>query len=554
MKLFKKAYIVPGLFLLAIGLVLGMNLEAVLAPNNDTYEQLQKLQNAFIIIQKQYVEEADPKKVAESAVYGMLEELDPHSIYISSEEIDELQESYKGSFGGIGVLFEVISDTIRVVSVIPEGPSEAVGIIAGDRIIAINDSSAINFSSKDVQKHLKGKIGTKVEVTVHRPRAARPLEFEITRGVVPLYTVDASYMMDDRTGYIRIDRFAMTTYEEFKDHTEALTKQGMERLIIDLRYNGGGIMEAAEEIADEMIPGNKTLVYTKGRNSQFDKVVRSSDGGKLEDIPVIVLVNEYSASASEIVAGALQDHDRALIVGRRTFGKGLVQSQFQLPDRSVLQMTISRYYTPSGRLIQTPYDGADIEEYYEHKSLADGVSFSVNDYVNSIPDSLKYYTAHKRVVFGGGGILPDYIVPLDTLSAEVTRSIIGNALDQQFARTWFEEHEQGYRDTWGNRKQEFLDSYRLEPEVWDAFWEFAAENGVKVANDAAAAEESDDLFTLEEVESQRETVEVRVKALIARHLYGRGVWHPIVNTIDPEIKEALKLWMRAEELAALSER
>ena len=340
MKLFKN-YALSGFFILAIGLVLGLNLEAALSSDNDTYEQLQKLENAFIIIQRQYVDEADPKVLVESAVLGMLEELDPHSIYISPEEIDELQESYKGSFGGIGVLFEVINDTIRVVSTITDGPSDDVGIIAGDRIIAIDDSSAIGFTSRDVQKHLKGKIGTPVDVTVHRPRARAPLNFTITRDRIPLYTVDASYMVDDATGYVRVDRFAMTTYQEFKEHTDALRKQGMERLIIDLRHNGGGIMESAEKIADELIAGNKTLVYTKGRNSQFDKVVRSTNGGSLEQMPVIVLVNEYSASASEIVAGALQDHDRALIVGRRTFGKGLVQSQFQLPDRSVLQMTIS---------------------------------------------------------------------------------------------------------------------------------------------------------------------------------------------------------------------
>ena len=554
MKLFKKAYIVPALFLLTIGLGLGMNLEAVLTSDNDTYEQLQKLENAFIIIQRQYVEKTDPKVLVESAIQGMLEEMDPHSIYISAEEIDELQESYKGSFGGIGILFEVIHDTIRVVSTVTDGPSDRVGIVAGDRIIAINDSSAIKFTSREVQKHLKGKIGTKVRVTVRRPRVEKPLEFEITRGRIPLYTVDAAYMMDDRTGYVRIDRFAMTTYKEFKEHTDQLLAEGMQRLIIDLRYNGGGIMEAAEKIADEMIPGNKTIVYTKGRNAQFDKVVRSTDGGSLETMPIIVLVNEYSASASEIVAGALQDHDRALIVGRRTFGKGLVQSQFQLPDRSVLQMTISRYYTPSGRLIQTPYHGGDVEEYYEHKSLAEGASFNVNEYIKSVPDSLKFYTAHKRVVYGGGGILPDYIVPLDTLTSAVTKTIIGGSLDLLFAREWFEKHEQAYRDTWGDRKQAFIDSYQLEEEAWQAFWDFAAEKGIEVTDDSARAEESDDVFMASDVEAQRETIETRIKALIARQLYGRGVWHPIVNSIDPEIREALNLWDPAEELAMLSRR
>jgi carboxyl-terminal processing protease len=341
----------------------------------------------------------------------------------------------------------------------------------------------------------------------------------------------------------------MTTYREFKEHTDALRQQGMQQLIIDLRFNGGGIMEAAEKIADELIPGNKTIVYTKGRNSQYDKVVRSTSGGTLEEQPVIVLVNEYSASASEIVAGALQDHDRALIVGRRTFGKGLVQQQFQLPDRSVLQMTISRYYTPSGRLIQTPYKGGDIEDYYEHKSFAEATGFSLDEYVDTIPDSLKYYTAKKRVVYGGGGILPDYIVPLDTLSSDVAGAVISNAIDQLFARKWFEEHEQTYRDHWGDRSEEFIRSFEIDSDVWNAFWEYAEENGIKVSDNAAEVDSSADTYAASDVEAQRLTFETRLKALLARQLYGRGVWHPIVNSIDPEINEALKLWTRAEELA-----
>lgn len=549
MSLFKKSHALAGTFILAIGLLLGLNMEAVLSPDNDTYEQLQKLENAFIIIQRQYVDEANAKDLVESAVLGMLEELDPHSIYFSPEEIEELQETYKGSFGGIGVLFEVIDDTIRVVSTIPDGPSDDVGIAAGDRIIAINDSSAVGFSTRDVQLNLKGEIGSEVDVTIKRMRVDKPLDFTITRGRIPLYTIDASYMVDEVTGYVRINRFAMTTYQEFKTATDMLRQAGMERLIIDLRYNGGGIMESAEKIADELIAGNKTLVYTKGRNAQYDKVVRSTSGGTLEDSPVIVLVNEYSASASEIVAGALQDHDRALIVGRRTFGKGLVQQQFQLPDRSLLQMTISRYYTPSGRLIQTPYEDGNVEDYYTAKFKAHDTSISAEEYAQSIPDSLKYYTSKNRVVYGGGGILPDYIIPLDTLSSELASAVIGGSVDQLFAREWFESHEAQYRDKWGERQTEFINTYSIEPEVWNAFWKYADDKGIKIAADGNVAEDAESTFTPADVESQRQTFEIRLKALIARQLYGRGVWHPIVNSIDPEVNEALQLWNRAEELA-----
>ena len=549
MNFFKKSHVFLSVLVLGVGLVLGMNLEAALSTNNDTYEQLQKLENAFIIIQRQYVDEADPKKLVERAVNGMLEELDPHSVYISPEEIQEIQESYKGSFGGIGVLFEVIDDTIRVVQTISSGPSDDVGILAGDRIVQIDDSSSIGFSSKQVQEYLKGKPGTKVRVFVKRSRVREPLEFVITRGKIPLYTIDASYMVDEVTGYVRIDRFAMTTYQEFKDHTDKLRDLGMERLIIDLRFNGGGIMEAAEKIADELIEGNKTIVYTKGRNQQFDKIVRSTNGGTLEDQPVIVLVNEYSASASEIVAGALQDHDRALIVGRRTFGKGLVQSQFPLPDKSVLQMTISRYYTPSGRLIQTPYDGGDLEEYYNTKSFKDATSFSVNDYVGSVPDSLKYYTANKRVVFGGGGILPDYIIPVDTLTSDVASAILSGSLDQQFARQWFESHEQQYRDAWAERMNEFISTYTVRGEVWDEFLGFLDEKGITITADESLVNPDKDVYGMGDFESQRETFEIRIKALLARQLYGRGVWQPIVNSIDHEINEAMRLWVHAEGLA-----
>ncbi|MDZ4700500.1 MAG: S41 family peptidase [Rhodothermales bacterium] len=545
----KKTYVIPGFVLLVIGLVLGMKIESVLS-DTDTYEQLRKLENAFLVIQRQYVDEADPKKLVDSAVNGMLAELDPHSLYISSDEIEEIQESYKGSFGGVGIMFEIIRDTIRVVSTVADGPSEMVGVLAGDRIVAIDDTVAVGFSSNEVQKHLKGDIGTRVKMSIVRPGSREPVYFTVKRGKIPLYTIDASYMVDDETGYVRIGRFAMTTYNEFKQHVDSLTAQGMKRLVVDLRYNGGGIMESAVKIADEMIGDGKIIVYTKGRNAQFDQVKHSSAGGVLETQPVIVLVNEYSASASEIVAGALQDHDRALIVGRRTFGKGLVQSQFELPDKSVLQMTISRYYTPSGRLIQTPYEGGDLDAYYENKSLSHQDTYSLNDYVDSVPDSLKYRTTHNRIVFGGGGILPDYIVPLDTLTSPVTAAIIGNQLDQLFAREWFETHEQPYRSRWADAQQAFIHTYEVDDAAWDAFWVYAAEKGLTLTSDPNLVSMENKVFAMTDAAAERLTLETRLKALIARQLYGSGVWHPIVNSIDPELLEALKMWDRSAALAA----
>ena len=361
MKRIKKMYLVPVVVLMA-GIVLGMGIGQVMS-SDDTLEQLRKLEDAFIVITQQYVEKVDPADMAEEAITGMLKELDPHSSYISAEQIAEVQESYQGSFGGIGVWFEIIDDTARVTSVINGGPSEKVGILAGDRIVLIDDSSSVGLNSNGIQKRLKGPVGTPVTVGVQRRGLAEPVSFEITRGRIPLYSIDTSYMVDDQTGYIRVGRFAMTTHREFRERMDQLKAQGMERLILDLRDNPGGIKSTAVGIADELVGAGKTLVYTQGRLARENERDASTAGGQFEEQPVIVLVNRYSASGSEIVAGALQDHDRALIVGERTFGKALVQRQFPLRDGSVLQMTVSRYYTPSGRLIQTPYEQGDYEDY-----------------------------------------------------------------------------------------------------------------------------------------------------------------------------------------------
>ncbi|MEX1056064.1 MAG: S41 family peptidase, partial [Rhodothermales bacterium] len=479
----KNFYILPGVALLIAGALLGMKLQATVM-SDDTFSNLRKLEDAFVIINQKYVEEVNADRMAEKAIDGMLKNLDPHSTYISADEAKEVQEGYQGSFGGIGIWFEIprndddySDDTVRVVSTISDGPSEKAGIMAGDRIVRINSDPAIGLSNNDVTGKLKGAIGTAVDVTVKRRGAREALEFTLTRDRIPLFTVDTSYMLDDGTGYIRISRFSMETYKEFMQHMDSLQTQGMKRLVLDLRSNPGGIMEAAIQIVDEILPGSDMIVYTKGRNAEATASYRARRKGKFESEPVIVLVNEYSASASEIVAGALQDHDRALIVGQRTFGKGLVQNQFPLPDGSFLQMTVARYYTPSGRLIQTSYDDGDQKEYYENKfKTYDSATFNPSEYIESIPDSLHYKTQHGRDVFGGGGILPDYIVKPDT--TPVVRAVLGNGLDVRFVRQWFIEHEGGLRDTWADRQDEFALDYEFDNAVWTEFWAFAAENGV----------------------------------------------------------------------------
>ncbi len=555
----KRFRILPAAALLLAGVLLGGAVRSTLF-GEDTLTQLRKLEDAFLLINKQYVEPVDPATLAEEAIRSMLDDLDPHSVYVSAEDAQDMQERFQGSFGGIGIWFEIArndddlrDDTVRVMSVIGDGPSERAGLMAGDRIVRIDDSTAVGLSEDEVTSRLKGEIGTQVDVTVQRPGAGAPLEFTLTRDAIPLYTVDASYMVDDETGYIRVSRFSQETYNEFIEHARALKDEGMERLVLDLRSNTGGYMSEAIEIVDEMVPGRKTVVYTRGRRPETTSTYRTRRTGILEKEPVIVLVNAYSASASEIVAGALQDHDRALIVGQRTFGKGLVQHQFALPDESVLQMTVARYYTPSGRLIQTPYDDGDQEDYYEEKfaSLEDA-TYRPGEYSDSIPDSLRYKTAHGRDVFGGGGILPDYIVKPDTL--EPLRQVLGRGLDRRFARKWFREDERRLRDLWRDREEEFGSAFHVSDDLWAAFVAFAADPEADDSLSEVSAEaDSARTAMADALQAHRETLEVHLRGRIAQEFFGHKAWYGVYKEVDPELNAALGLWGLAENLATLPE-
>jgi len=363
-----KYHILPALALLLFGAILGVQFDSRLSAD-DALNQFEKLKQAFAIINGKYVERVDSKAMVEEGVKGMLKSLDPHSSYIPPEQVRDTRDRYQGSFGGIGIRFEP-GDTARVVAPIAGGPSEKVGIMAGDRIVEIEDSTAIGLSGDQIQDRLKGKIGTEVTLTIFRPLADKRLTFTISRDEIPLYSIRSSYMVDDKTGYIEITRFAMSTHKEFMEKVTTLKKQGMERLVLDLRNNPGGVMQSAVKIADEMLGADMTLVRTKGRSAEMNTRYKGHDGGTLENQPITVLINRQSASASEILAGALQDHDRALLVGRRTFGKALVQKQFELNDGSLMQMTVGRYYTPVGRLIQTPYEKGKMQQYYEEKSTS----------------------------------------------------------------------------------------------------------------------------------------------------------------------------------------
>ena len=538
MKRSTKLLVFPALLLFIVGTLLGVKLESAMS-GTDTIEQLRKLEEAFLIVSKRYVEDVDTDQLAESAIEGMLEDLDPHSSYISAQELKELQETYQGSFGGIGIWYEMVDDTARVITTIEGGPSEEAGLRAGDRIIAVNDTTAVGLSTTGIQKRLKGPIGTEVDVTVQRLGAPDPLEVTITRDRIPLYSVTGGYMIDDKTGYVRVTRFAKTTHREFLNKLDTLRTQGMERLVMD----------AAVQMVDELLDDGRTIVYMKGR-AVDEQTFRSDHPGVFETNPVVVLVNARSASASEIVAGALQDHDRALIVGQRTFGKGLVQNQFPLPDGSMLQMTTARYYTPAGRLIQTPYENGDQESYYEEKfSDYQETLFHPRDYKESVPDSLKYTTEHGRVVFGGGGIMPDYVIPPDTMMAPTLQATLNGALLPAF-RDWFARHEQEWRDTWGKRQQDFLNTFAISEAQWDEFWQIAQEqHDFTLADDADDADPEDGVLPRADVQAHRAHVELYLKAALARQLFGSEASLPLFNQIDPTIQEALTLWNRAAELA-----
>ncbi|MEM6784771.1 MAG: S41 family peptidase, partial [Bacteroidota bacterium] len=547
-----------------VGLLLGMQVRDA-ASSDDPYQNLKKLEEAYSYVTRNYVDRVDSADLAEDAILGMIEGLDPHSVYIDAEEMRSVRENFDASFQGIGIYYEFIDgedgqDTLAVLRPIVGGPSEEAGLEPGDRILTIDDTTALGFSSDEVQRYLKGPKGTQVDVTVRRRGFREPLSFTITRDDIPLNTLVAAHMVDDETGYIKLQRFASTTHEEFAEAMDDLREEGMERLVLDLRSNVGGYMSEAVKIVDEFLPNDEMIVYTDSRHVAYNREYTATPGGSFEGKPLIILVDENSASASEIVAGALQDHDRAVIVGRRTFGKGLVQQQFQLNDGSVLQMTISRYFTPSGRLIQTAYErGAAAEDYYEGKLavregeietvLASGdAMLASTELAAAYPDSLRFETDAGREVFGGGGILPDYVVVPDS-AGPTLRTVIRQSLDSQFARDFLDGNA-AFREGWVAREREFIREYRLGDDLWADFLAYADAQGVPVV-DEATEDTSESVFVEDQLARERGDVEARIKAFLARRLYGVDAFYPVIQQVDRTFQEALLLWPAVGDLAEL---
>lgn len=491
---------------------------------------MRKIVLAEMAITNLYVDSVDEKKLAEDGIRGMIEQLDPHSSYSTAKETKEMNEPLQGSFEGIGVQFNMVKDTLLVIQPVVNGPSERVGILAGDRIVSVNDTAiaGVKMSKEDIMKRLRGAKGSKVRLGIVRRGIAGILKFTVVRDKIPVKTLDAAYMIRPHVGYIRIGSFGVTTYNEFMKAVETLKASGMKDLILDLQENGGGYLMAAVQIANEFLHNSDLIVYTQGR-----KVPRQdycADGsGRLLDGKVFVLINEYTASAAEIVTGAIQDQDRGIVVGRRSFGKGLVQRPIDLPDGSMIRLTIAHYFTPSGRCIQKPYKkgdaidyAMDIEKRFEHGELysADSIHFA---------DSLKYYTLRKhRVVYGGGGIMPDVFVPLDT--TQYTKF-----LRQMAARSYIINANLKYIDV--NRKQ-------LKKQ-FATFNDFNARFEVpqSLIDDVVQAAEKDKIKPkdLQELQATLPQLRRQLKALIARDLWDMSEYFQVINETNPIVVKAVGL-------------
>ena len=516
---------------LAAGVLIGASLDSKPTSNNSN-EDIQKLREVLSLIRDEYVDTTKTEKLVDDAIEHMLEKLDPHSSYIPISQRIEANEDLQGNFEGIGIEFNIFHDTLVVVTALSGGPSEAVGLRPGDKIVKVGDKliAGVGLTNPQVMKLLKGPKGTEVKLEVARKNEKHRLNFTIVRDKIPQVSVDVWYMINAEIGYIKVNRFSQTTFEEFQEAMADLRKKGMKKLVLDLQGNPGGYMNQAIDLADEFLEGGKKIVFTKGKDKKYDSDALSTGKGDFERGDLIVLVNEGSASASEILAGALQDNDRALVVGRRSFGKGLVQSPFDLSDGSEIRLTISRYYTPSGRSIQKPY--GDMQEYSTDitKRFRRGEFFHADSIRFS--DSLKYQTANGRTVYGGGGIMPDYFVPLDTTqnSHYLNDLYISNSM-QEFTFNYATTHKE-------ELTKMGLENYFAQFKITDAI----LDQLVKVGRQNKVEPDYNDL------KRHKQVFQLNVKAQIARRIWGNSGFYPIFNESNEVLQQAIRLFDRIPDL------
>jgi carboxyl-terminal processing protease len=512
-----------------------------------------KVGQVIAIVKKNYVDNVDEAQLSESAIKGMLEQLDPHSVYMTPAQVRKSKEEFQGNFEGIGIEFDIIADTLIVVTPIAGGPSEKIGVQSGDRIITIDDSTAVGITRDDVFRKLRGPKGTKVNLKILRQGESSPLVFTITRDKIPTYSVGAVLMLDEKTGYIKLDRFVQTTYDEFIDAMKSLKAQGMTQLVLDLRGNPGGYLDQAIKVADEFIGGMKKLVYTRGAHVK-DEDFFSKPNDMFEKESVVVLINRGSASASEIVAGALQDYDRALIVGETSFGKGLVQRQFDLPDSSAIRVTISKYYTPSGRLIQRKYGNGKRgrEEYYNELSERDKDNHFVDNEAKKIWNITRkpveaasfverdsthevFKTPLGRIVLGGGGIIPDYFCWNDTLTPYY-RQMLAKQVFDEFALTYLDQNK-SLKQTY-EKVEDFRKNFTVSDAMMQALIAQAEKKGVP--------------YNAHDYKQDERYFKNMLKATLARQLWGWKAQTSILILEDTVLKEALNLFSKAKTLANLT--
>jgi len=495
--------------------------------NRDKKASVAKLNQVLNVVNKYYVDTLDWKDVSTGAIEGMLKKLDPHSVYFDPATVENNEENFNGKYQGIGIQFDVLEGYITVIAVISGSPSEKAGLLAGDKITHIDGKSAHNITTLEVPQKLKGPKGSEVTVTIKRSEL-KPFEVSIERDEIPIFTINTYFKPDDRTGYIWVNRFASTTADELEEALKELEQQGIERLMIDLRSNGGGYLRQAVRIVGKFVSGHKKVVYTKGRLPGYDETYYSDDYGMSHrrDYPLIILIDHSSASASEIVAGALQDYDRALIVGDRSFGKGLVQNEFELDDASRIRLTVSKYYTPSGRLIQRPYKGKEIEDYY-----LEGVSDSLEAERDTMAVKPVFYTKAGRKVYGGGGITPDVEVSYETYSKS-------RAMSAQFhrKRIFFETAAQFVNENpqWKKSFQKFQTSFKVKPSLLKKLNRMAKSKEVKFTQ---ADFIKDDVY-----------LKNRLKAEIARNIWGAARFYQVLLEYDNQFQKALDLFSEVTDL------
>ena len=494
---------------------------------------LRKLQMAEFAISRLYVDTVNEDRLVEHAIRGMLEQLDPHSTYTDAEETRAMNQPLQGNFEGIGIQFQMIEDTLLVIQPVGGGPSEKAGILAGDRITTVNDTAiaGVKMTTEDIMKRLRGPKGSAVRLGIVRRGVQGVLPFTVKRDKIPIHSLDASYMIQPRTGYIRINRFGATTADEFAQALKTLRKEGMDDLILDLQGNGGGYLNAAIDLANEFLAQKDLIVYTKGRAARQSDFYAKGNG-RFRQGRLVVLVDEYSASASEIVSGAIQDHDRGVLVGRRTFGKGLVQRPIDLPDGSMIRLTVARYYTPAGRCIQKPYaseDGKDMLDRY-HRDLLNRFDHGELMHADSIhfPDSLKYQTLRlHRTVYGGGGIMPDFFVPIDTtLYTDWHRNLVAKGVVIRSTTGYIEQHRQELK-----KKYRSFDTFKRKFEIDDAF----------MAGLRALADKEKIAFDPAQYERSLPLVKTQLKALIARDLWDMNEYFEIMNATNQSVQQALRV-------------